>query len=128
MTEVEMAGTTGNATLALLGGQPVGAPPKPRYPRFTARALERVSDLLQTGPMVGLSNEHPQVGEAEAAIARWHGVERCLTTASGHGALHAALIGLGNRQRCRGDHDALHVGRVGLADPAQRRCASLRGR
>jgi dTDP-4-amino-4,6-dideoxygalactose transaminase len=44
--------------------------------------------------MVGLSKEHPQVGEAEATIARWHGVERCLTTASGHGALHAALIGL----------------------------------
>jgi dTDP-4-amino-4,6-dideoxygalactose transaminase len=44
--------------------------------------------------MVGLSKEHPQVGEAEATIAAWHGVERCLTTASGHGALHAALIGL----------------------------------
>ena len=27
-------------------------------------------------------------------IARWHGVKCCLTTASGHGALHAALIGL----------------------------------
>jgi dTDP-4-amino-4,6-dideoxygalactose transaminase len=94
MTEVELAGTTEDATLALLGGQPVGVPLKPCYPRFTARALERVSELLQTGPMVGLSNEHPQVGEAEAVIARWHGVERCLTTASGHGALHAALIGL----------------------------------
>ena len=80
--------------LALLGGEPIGPPTKPRYPRFTAKARHRVEHLLQTGPMVGLSNEHAQVGEAERTIAQWHGVDRCLTTASGHGALHAALIGL----------------------------------
>lgn len=80
--------------LALLGGQPVGSPAKPHYPRFSAKAREGVDQLLQTGPMVGLSKDHPQVGEAETTIARWHGVEHCLTTASGHGALHAALIGL----------------------------------
>ncbi len=84
----------GAGTLALLGGDPIGAPTRPQYPRFTDRARERVDELLRTGPMVGLSKEHPQVGEAEAAIATWHGVERCLTTASGHAALHAALIGL----------------------------------
>jgi dTDP-4-amino-4,6-dideoxygalactose transaminase len=81
-------------TLALLGGEPIGGPTRPHYPRFSAQARRRVDELLQTGPMVGLSNEHPQVGEAEAAIADWHSVERCLTTASGHSALHAALIGL----------------------------------
>ena len=86
--------TTEASTLALLGGQPVGAPAKPHYPRFSASARARVDQLLQTGPMVGLSKEHPQVGEAEATVARWHGVPHCLTTASGHGALHAALIGL----------------------------------
>ncbi len=85
---------TSSTALALLGGAPVGAPEKPHFPRFSERARRRVGELLQTGPMVGLSKQHPQVGEAEAGIAAWHGVERCLTTASGHGALHAALIGL----------------------------------
>jgi dTDP-4-amino-4,6-dideoxygalactose transaminase len=83
-----------STTLALLGGEPVGAPQAPHYPRFTEQARRRVDELLRTGQMVGLSREHPQVGEAEAAIAAWHGVERCLTTSSGHSALHAALMGL----------------------------------
>lgn len=80
--------------LALLGGVPVGAPAKPHYPRFTEQARQRVDELLQRGPMVGLSKEHPNVGEAERKIAEWHGVEHCLTAASGHAALQAALIGL----------------------------------
>jgi dTDP-4-amino-4,6-dideoxygalactose transaminase len=87
-------GTSGQTTLALLGGTPVGAPERPLYPRISERARRRVDELLQTGPMVGLSNQHPQVGEAEATIAAWHGVERCLTTSTGHAAVHAALIGL----------------------------------
>ncbi len=91
MTSISTADTS---SLALLGGQPVGTPVKPHYPRFSPTARARVDQLLQTGPMVGLSKEHPQVGEAEAMIALWHGVRHCLTTASGHGALHAALIGL----------------------------------
>jgi dTDP-4-amino-4,6-dideoxygalactose transaminase len=86
--------STNAAGLALLGGEPVGAPPKPRYPQFTQQARAKVDTLLQAGPMVGLSKDHPQVEEAEAVIAGWHGVRRCLTTASGHAALHAALIGL----------------------------------
>lgn len=94
MTKVEAKSAQGTAVLALLGGEPVGAPSKPHYPRFSARARTRVDELLQSGPMVGLSDEHPQVGEAESAVAAWHGVERCLTTSSGHAALHAALIGL----------------------------------
>jgi dTDP-4-amino-4,6-dideoxygalactose transaminase len=84
----------GAGTLALLGGAPVGAPRKPQYPRFTDRARERVDELLRTGPMVGLSKEHPNVGEAEQRIAEWHDVEHCLTAASGQAALQAALIGL----------------------------------
>jgi dTDP-4-amino-4,6-dideoxygalactose transaminase len=85
---------TASATLALLGGDPVGAPVKPQFPRFTDRARQRVDELLRTGPMVGLSKEHPAVGEAEDKIAAWHGVPHCLTAASGHASLHAALIGL----------------------------------
>lgn len=84
----------GAGKLALLGGAPVGAPAKPQYPRFTDRARQRVDELLRTGPMVGLSKEHPNVGEAERAIAAWHDVEHCLTAASGHASLQAALIGL----------------------------------
>jgi dTDP-4-amino-4,6-dideoxygalactose transaminase len=82
------------SSLALLGGAPSSAPPEPHYPLFTARALERVVQLLRSGPVVGLSRDHPQVDAAEATIAAWHGVQRCLTTCSGHAALHAALIGL----------------------------------
>jgi dTDP-4-amino-4,6-dideoxygalactose transaminase len=94
MSDASSYTSASTSTLALLGGEPVGAPPRPKHPRFTDRARRRVDELLQTGPMVGLSKEHPQVGEAERTIAEWHGVERCLTTASGHGALHGALIGL----------------------------------
>ncbi|HEV7941453.1 MAG TPA: DegT/DnrJ/EryC1/StrS family aminotransferase [Solirubrobacteraceae bacterium] len=81
-------------SLAMLGGAPASAPAEPHYPLFTATALERVAQLLQKGPVVGLSRDHPQVDAAEAAVADWHGVRRCLTTSSGHAALHAALIGL----------------------------------
>jgi dTDP-4-amino-4,6-dideoxygalactose transaminase len=92
--DARIASGARHTSLALFGGTPVGAPLKPQFPRFTERARQRVDELLQSGPMVGLSNEHPQIGEAERTIAEWHGVHRCLTTASGHGALHAALIGL----------------------------------
>jgi dTDP-4-amino-4,6-dideoxygalactose transaminase len=88
------ASKEGAGALALLGGAPVGAPGKPQYPRFSDRARQRVDALLQTGPMVGLSKEHPAVAEAEQRIAEWHDVERCLTAASGHASLQAALIGL----------------------------------
>ncbi len=83
-----------SGTLALLGGKPVGAPAQPPYPRFTEHARSRVDQLLQSGPMVGLSRDHPLIDEAETTTARWHGVEHCLTTASGHAALQGALIGL----------------------------------
>jgi dTDP-4-amino-4,6-dideoxygalactose transaminase len=85
----------GQSTLALLGGEPVGAPDRPAFPRFTERARRRVDELLQQGPMVGLSKRHPLLAEAEGAIADYHATTHCLATASGHGALHAALIGLG---------------------------------
>ncbi len=81
-------------TLALLGGMPAGAPAEPRYPHFTAKARRRVDQLLASEPIVGLGRDHPLVDDAETAIADWYGVERCLTTASGHAALLAALIGL----------------------------------
>ena len=80
--------------LALLGGQPVGSPTPPRHPQITEEARKRVDDLLRNGPMVGLSDEHPDVGEAERTVAAWHGVPHCLTTSTGHASLHACLIGL----------------------------------
>ena len=81
--------------LALLGGTPVGpaSPPSP-YPRFTERAIERVAELLGRGTTVGLNKNSPEIAEAERAIAEWQGVPYCLGTASGHAALHSALIGL----------------------------------
>jgi dTDP-4-amino-4,6-dideoxygalactose transaminase len=88
-------GTGGDAaTLALLGGTPVGAPQRPAYPRITERARRRIDELLQTGPLVGLSNDNPIIREAEDTFAAWHGVEHCLTTSTGHGAVHACLLGL----------------------------------
>ncbi len=92
MSVIEKSSTS-NA-LALLGGMPAGSPTEPHYPYFTAKARRRVDHLLASEPTVGLSRDHPLVDEAERTIADWHGVERCLTTASGHAALHAALIGL----------------------------------
>lgn len=80
--------------LALLGGDPVAVPQAPHHPTFSARAKQRVHELLDTGPMVGLSKQVDCIRQAEEAVARWHGVPYCLGTASGHGALHSALIGL----------------------------------
>jgi len=80
--------------LALLGGRPVRTPATPRYPVFSERARARVDELLERGHSVGLSKLDPAIAEAETAIAEWHGVAHCLATASGHGALHSALIGL----------------------------------
>jgi dTDP-4-amino-4,6-dideoxygalactose transaminase len=80
--------------LALLGGAPVGIPAKPHYPRFTEQARRDIDAALRDGDMVGLGRAHPWVDAAEGAIAEWHGVGHCLTTSSGHAALHAALMGL----------------------------------
>jgi dTDP-4-amino-4,6-dideoxygalactose transaminase len=80
--------------LALLGGPPVREAVRPRYPVFTKRARERVVELLESGHAVGLSKLDPVIDEVETTIARWHGLPHCLATASGHGALHSALIGL----------------------------------
>jgi dTDP-4-amino-4,6-dideoxygalactose transaminase len=80
--------------LALLGGTPVRQASKPGYPVFSGRARARVDELLRRGHVVGLSKYDDVIREAETAIAAWHGVDHCLATASGHGALHSALIGL----------------------------------
>lgn len=50
--------------------------------------------MLADGPTQGLSKQHPEVGEFESRLARFHGVEHCLSASSGHGALQSALIGL----------------------------------
>ncbi|MBM3216232.1 DegT/DnrJ/EryC1/StrS family aminotransferase [Candidatus Poribacteria bacterium] len=80
--------------LALLGGTPVGAPSQQPHPKFSEQAMDRVRRLLETGSTVGLSKGHPEIREAEQSIAEWQGVPYCLGTSSGHGALHAALMGL----------------------------------
>lgn len=85
--------TTGEA-LALLGGEPVRALSNPPYPVYSERARARVDELLASGHALGLGKHDPVIDEAETTVAAWHGVDHCLTTASGHAALHAALIGL----------------------------------
>jgi dTDP-4-amino-4,6-dideoxygalactose transaminase len=89
-----MSSATTDRRLALLGGDPIGIPAKPHYPRFTAKARSDIDDVLREGDTVGLGRAHRWIDAAERAIAEWHGVGHCLTTSSGHASLHAALIGL----------------------------------
>jgi dTDP-4-amino-4,6-dideoxygalactose transaminase len=96
MKATENSRVSGSAShkLALLGGAPSGVPPKPHYPRFTERARRHIDEVLREGKMVGLGTAHPWLGAAERAIADWQGTQHCLTTSSGHAALHAGLMGL----------------------------------
>lgn len=80
--------------LALLGGNPLGAPPMDQHPTFSSETIARVVDLLEHGTTVGLSKFDSCISEAESALARWHEVDYCLGTSTGHAALHACLIGL----------------------------------
>lgn len=84
----------GTKTLALLGGEPTGAPAPNRHPAFTDETIQRVVDLMESGRTVGLSKSSPEIKEAEDAIADWQGVPYCLLASSGHAALHDCLIGL----------------------------------
>jgi len=81
-------------TLALLGGDPNGAPSPAPHPSFTEETLKRVTDLMRAHRTVGLNKHVPEIREAEEAIAEWQGVENCLLAPSGHAALHDCLIGL----------------------------------
>jgi dTDP-4-amino-4,6-dideoxygalactose transaminase len=80
--------------LALLGGEPIGAPPADRHPNFREETFERVMEVMRGGGTVGLNKTTPAIGEAERAIAEWQGVPHCLLASSGHAALHDCLIGL----------------------------------
>ncbi len=80
--------------LALLGGEPVGAPRADQHPTFSDRAIERVVEHLRAGRTVGLNRNVDVIAECEAAICAWHGVEEALGVSSGHAALHCALMGL----------------------------------
>jgi len=86
--------TAKNEKLALLGGNPVGPIPQGSYPRFQKSALDRVTGLIESGRTVGLNKNSPEIAEAEEAVAAWQGVSHCLLAASGHAALHDALMGL----------------------------------
>ncbi len=83
-----------SAKLALLGGEPIGAPPADAHPNFTPETIERVVEVMKAHRTVGLNKTIPEIGEAEAALAEWQGVEYCLTASSGHAALHDCVIGL----------------------------------
>lgn len=80
--------------LALLGGIPVGSIPSDKHPNFSPEAIRRVTELLERGATVALGKGNTELGEAEKAIAQWQGVPYCLTTPSGHSALHSAVMGL----------------------------------
>jgi dTDP-4-amino-4,6-dideoxygalactose transaminase len=82
------------AKLALLGGEPIGAPEMERHPRFSPEVARRITELLQRGQTVGLNRSNTEVAEAEEAISRWQGVPYCLTTSTGTSALHSAVMGL----------------------------------
>lgn len=81
-------------TLAVRGGSPAHTRLAPRYPAFAPAAYERIRQILDDGPLQGLSKRHPVVHEFEERFAAYHGVEHCLAASSGHGALQSALIGL----------------------------------
>jgi dTDP-4-amino-4,6-dideoxygalactose transaminase len=81
--------------LALLGGDPIfTTPPTPTYPVFSQTARQRVDQLLEDGPMLGLSKATREIEEVEDALAHYFNVPKALGTNSGHAALHASLIGL----------------------------------
>jgi dTDP-4-amino-4,6-dideoxygalactose transaminase len=92
-----------HSTLALLGGEPSHTLQPAPYPQFSEQALTRVSRLLrhELGLLQGLSKHHEVIGEFERRFADYHGVEHCLATSSGHGALQSALVGL---EITGGDH------------------------
>ncbi len=80
--------------LALLGGNSVGAPPSDKHPNFNKEVIGRITELLERGETVAFNKQNTCLGEAEAAIAQWQEVPYCLTTSSGHAALHSAVMGL----------------------------------
>ena len=84
----------GKNTLALLGGNKGGIIDEAQHPLFSPEAVQRVTSLLERGATVGLNKGCSEIQEAELAIADWQGAPYCLGTASGHAALHSALIGL----------------------------------
>ncbi len=81
-------------TLALLGGEAVGAPAAPPHPRFTPDAICRVTALLEAGDTVGLGRTHPVLAEAEAALGAYHGGRQAFATSSGQAALQAILMAM----------------------------------
>lgn len=80
--------------LALLGGDSVGTPPADKHPNFSKEVIGRITELLERGATVAFNKGNTELGEAEAAIAQWQGAPYCLTTSSGHAALHSAVMGL----------------------------------
>jgi dTDP-4-amino-4,6-dideoxygalactose transaminase len=80
--------------LALLGGTPCRTAEPKQYPVFSEASKQHVGRLLDQGVALGLSKAQPEIGAIERALADYHGVPWALGTSTGHGALHAALIGL----------------------------------
>ena len=80
--------------LALLGGTSIGSVSSGQHPRFSQDAVDRIVELLKRGATVAFNKNSQEIAEAERAIAEWQGVEYCLGTASGHAALHSAIMGL----------------------------------
>ena len=92
---------TDSRSLALFGGTPVEIPPLPEYPVLEAGMLDLIGEVLGGTQRQGLSKGHPVIRDAEETFAAFHGVDHCLWSSSGHGALQSALIGL---EITGGDH------------------------
>jgi dTDP-4-amino-4,6-dideoxygalactose transaminase len=86
--------TDATSRLALLGGTPARDAAPRQYPVWSQDARDHVARLLEEGVALGLSKRQPETGAIEDALAEFFEVGRALGTSTGHGALHAALIGL----------------------------------
>lgn len=86
--------TDATSQLALLGGTPVRDAAPRQYPVWNQETRDKVARLLEDGVALGLSKHQAETGAIEDALAEFFGVGRALGTSTGHGALHAALIGL----------------------------------
>ena len=80
--------------LAILGGKKIGGITSPPFPVFSARAIRRVTKLLQDGRTVGLNRNCPEIREVEQTISDYHGGRHAMVVSSGHAALQTALAGL----------------------------------
>ena len=79
--------------LAIEGGTPVNKENFPKWPSFSQKSIDMVSEPLKTGKVNYWTGN---IGvEFEKAWAKWNGAKYAVTTTNGTSALHTAVAGLG---------------------------------